>query len=165
MNPSKKIDLKRAPLKGRTHWLSVALLACGLTLSAAWSQEAAGPTERASEEDYVTTVGPLDLISNDGTNRVRWSHPDGELEFGERFKMTVDVERTDGEPMLASLAIDSRMPEHSHGMKREPRIVELAPGRFEVSGMLFHMPGYWEIYFDLTRGAVTERAQVPVDLY
>ncbi len=124
-----------------------------------------GEQEQALEQEDVTSVGPADLVSNDGTYRVHWTHPDGELEFGERFKMIVSVERSDGEPLQSQLSVDSRMPEHGHGMKREVRIVELEPGRYEVSGMLFHMPGYWEIYFDLTRGAVTERTQVSVDLY
>ena len=37
-------------------------------------------------------------------------------------------------------------------------------GRFEVSGLRLHMPGRWEIYFDIGRGAIIERAQVDIDL-
>ena len=37
-------------------------------------------------------------------------------------------------------------------------------GTFAVSEMLFHMPGFWELYFDITEGAVTERAQDEIDI-
>ncbi len=57
-----------------------------------------------------------------------------------------------------------RMPEHRHGMTRRPVIVRRADGSFTITGMLFHMPGYWEIHFDITREGETERAQLEVDL-
>jgi len=71
------------------------------------------------------------------------------------------------------------MPEHHHGMTLKPLVSaidgpllqDLPPGhgargdgRFEVRGMLFHMPGRWEIQFDITHGAVTERAQIEINL-
>ena len=61
-------------------------------------------------------------------------------------------------------AIDGRMPEHRHGMTREPKITRNADGSFTVSGMLFHMPGFWELHFDILRDGQTERAQVDVIL-
>jgi hypothetical protein len=36
----------------------------------------------------------------------------------------------------------------------------LGPGRFDVAGLLFHMPGYWELHFDVARENVVERAQM-----
>jgi hypothetical protein len=56
------------------------------------------------------------------------------------------------------LSVDAAMPEHGHGMNRVPRI-EAGDGHFRAEGLLFHMPGKWELYFDVTQGAVTERAQ------
>lgn len=63
-----------------------------------------------------------------------------------------------------ALAVDARMPEHEHGMNVEPVVRPIGPGRFRVEGLLFHMAGFWQMYFDVTRGAVTERAIVRVDL-
>ena len=63
-----------------------------------------------------------------------------------------------------TLAVDAAMPEHGHGMNRVPKITELEPGHFRVEGLLFHMTGHWELYFDVTREAVTERAQTDVML-
>ncbi|MCC7012414.1 MAG: hypothetical protein IT454_07640 [Planctomycetes bacterium] len=60
------------------------------------------------------------------------------------------------------LAVDAAMPEHGHGMNRVPRISRADDGHFVVEGMYFHMTGHWELYFDITLGAVTERAQCDV---
>ncbi|MCE9594197.1 MAG: hypothetical protein K8S98_08385 [Planctomycetes bacterium] len=62
------------------------------------------------------------------------------------------------------LAVDAAMPEHKHGMARTPRVERRSDGSFGISGMLFHMPGRWELYFDVTREALTERAQTRVEL-
>lgn len=63
-----------------------------------------------------------------------------------------------------SLVVDAGMPEHGHGMNRVPKVTRADDGHFVVEGMYFHMTGHWELYFDVTRGAVTERAQCDVQL-
>ena len=62
-----------------------------------------------------------------------------------------------------SLAVDAAMPEHEHGMNTQPQ-VERAGDRFVVRGMMFHMSGYWEMYFDVEHEGVTERAQYEITL-
>lgn len=51
------------------------------------------------------------------------------------------------------------MPHHGHGMAVEPvtRRIDSMPGVFEVTGMMFHMPGEWELYIDIIDGPYTER--------
>ena len=39
-----------------------------------------------------------------------------------------------------------------------------ADGSFQADGMLFHMPGHWELYFDIWEDVGTERAQCSIDL-
>ena len=51
------------------------------------------------------------------------------------------------------------MPHHNHGMNHVPLIERTGPGRWHVEDMLFHMPGYWELYFDVKEQGVTHRAQ------
>ena len=62
------------------------------------------------------------------------------------------------------LSVDAGMPQHGHGMNVVPTVARQDGGRFRVDGMLFHMTGEWQVYFDVTRGPVTERAQYPVML-
>jgi hypothetical protein len=63
-----------------------------------------------------------------------------------------------------SLDVDAFMPEHGHGMNRVPEITKREDGGFDAKGLLLHMGGNWELYFDVTRGAITERAQKRVVL-
>lgn len=59
---------------------------------------------------------------------------------------------------------DAVMPEHRHGMNYRPTRVETAPGRWRSEGWLFHMPGRWELRFDVERGDRVERVTLPLDL-
>ena len=58
----------------------------------------------------------------------------------------------------ATLQVDARMPQHRHGMNVRPQISEDEPGKYRVEGLRCHMPGHWELYFDITRDGLTERA-------
>ena len=60
--------------------------------------------------------------------------------------------------------VDARMPAHFHGMNRTPKLTRQADGSFTAEGLLFHMPGHWELTFDISRGGKTERAQVDIEL-
>ena len=102
--------------------------------------------------------------------------------LNEPFAINVLIYESPGRSRLAQkviLDVDATMPEHHHGMSLKPQVraiggpavQDLLPGhgalgdgRFEVRGMLFHMPGRWEIHFDITHGAITERAQIEIEL-
>jgi hypothetical protein len=60
------------------------------------------------------------------------------------------------------LQADADMPAHGHGMNTRPKVESLDAGAYRVRGMLFHMPGEWEIYVDITAAGVTERVTFPV---
>ncbi len=55
------------------------------------------------------------------------------------------------------IAVDATMPAHRHGMNYRAVVTPLAPGEFRAEGLLFHMPGEWEIVFDLYYGERRER--------
>ncbi len=124
------------------------------------------------------------IPSNDGHYALCYTTTPEAIPLNEPFAMEVwvyDGDRPDVLTRTVYLDVDAAMPEHRHGMNRIPRVRALVPpsaqvdsshhpygaagdGRFEVSGMLLHMPGRWEIHFDVTRGAITERVQVEVVL-
>ena len=62
------------------------------------------------------------------------------------------------------LVVDAAMPNHNHGMNHVPLIERTGPGRWHVEDMLFHMPGYWELYFDVEEQGVTHRAQEALEV-
>jgi hypothetical protein len=49
-------------------------------------------------------------------------------------------------------------------MNTKPKVIANPDRTFTVRGMMLHMSGDWEIYFDVTRGGATERAQMNVNL-
>jgi len=97
---------------------------------------------------------PLDL--GHGTGVVFYSdqymialRPDPiRIEVGQPFGLIMNVCTKAGEP--AELAgVEATMPEHKHGMNYAPTIKAVGEGRYRVEGMLFHMPGSWEVAFDV----------------
>jgi len=78
------------------------------------------------------------------------------IEVGEPFALVVNVcTRRSGAAEL--VAVDASMPEHRHGMNYRATIVAKGDGRFRAEGLLFHMPGRWEITFDVGAGDESER--------
>jgi hypothetical protein len=63
-----------------------------------------------------------------------------------------------------SVIADADMPAHGHGMNLVPRTRRVGDGIFRVTGMLFYMPGYWEIYIDVVRRGTRERATFEVQI-
>ncbi len=160
---------------------SILGLALAISLSAGCSAPGASGAHRANgrveprppreEIDDPTAPKPWDggaeIASNDGAWRVVYKVGKSPIPRGETFSIDAWVFAADApdKPRAdVSLAVDAAMPQHGHGMNRVPRIESLGGGRFRIDGLLFHMPGKWELYFDVGRGALTERAQADVEI-
>jgi hypothetical protein len=100
--------------------------------------------------------------SNGGRYRVSITRPDA-LPQNELFALEATVEEgcdPPRRPLDARLRVDAVMPEHRHGMNTETVVTARGGGRYEAQGLLLHMPGRWELHFDVTDQGVTERAQI-----
>ncbi|MEM7166527.1 MAG: hypothetical protein AAF581_13760 [Planctomycetota bacterium] len=95
-----------------------------------------------------------------GTYQVHYQIPDP-IPLNEPFSVAAWIATPNRE---VDLSVDAAMPHHHHGMNQQPRLRRSRDGSYTADGMLFHMPGDWEIYFDVTDGAVTERAQISVEI-
>lgn len=71
-----------------------------------------------------------------------------------------------GKPLAdARLTVSAAMPQHRHGLLSAPKTRTLAqPGSYRVEGLKFHMPGYWEVSFEIRAGTLEDRLMVPLDL-
>lgn len=47
------------------------------------------------------------------------------------------------------LRVDAQMPEHRHGMNYRAKVAAKGDGRYVAEGLMFHMPGRWQIVFDV----------------
>jgi hypothetical protein len=66
---------------------------------------------------------------------------------------------------VAGLRVNAQMPEHRHGMNYRPRVSRPAgAGYYRAEGLLFHMPGRWQLAFDVDRGGRTQRVTADIVL-
>jgi len=130
---------------------------------------------------------PRRIASNAGGYTVCWGASIEPFPHNAPFSLDVsvyDAARPAAPAEMVALTVDAAMPEHGHGLVQQPVVRAIGPsipkeklpdhalvhgaavgnGRFEVQEMRLHMPGRWEIYFDIGRGAVIERAQVEIPL-
>ena len=107
------------------------------------------------------------MVSNDGSYYVAYTPSPDPIPLNQMFQLLVWVSPAADRTRVLSdvrLQAGAAMPEHDHGMNTRPKVGANADGSFVVGGMLFHMPGHWELYLDVTRAGITERAQVDVQL-
>ena len=131
------------------------LLALAGAVLAAFAVEAAQPCEapRAFQPS-----GRLE--SSDVTLLFRTVPPT--IEIGRHF--TVEAVVCSPAPVPTGLRIDALMPEHRHGMNYRPTVVKSGDGVYVAEGMLFHMPGLWQLLFDVERDGRVERLSTEVEL-
>jgi sugar lactone lactonase YvrE len=107
---------------------------------------------------------PESVCSNGGSYRVRVKPSRTPVPANEMMGLEAEVLDGCGEDARPAegvrLLVSASMPEHQHGMTTQARVLPLGGGRFDVAGLLFHMPGYWELHLDVQRETVVERAQM-----
>ncbi len=130
------------------------------------SWQAAPRPSQASIPQPAVPQFDLGGLSNDGTFYVCYQTKPDPPPLNEPFDVDVFVCNAAKTQLLADVGLtaDADMPAHGHGMNTLPKVQALPNGGFSVEGMLFHMSGHWEIYFDISRNGITERAQFDVHL-
>ncbi len=86
------------------------------------------------------------------------------IRISEFFSLDVAVCSNEGQPRVSTLRVDAQMPEHRHGMNYRASVRPQGPDRFVVEGLLFHMPGSWELRFDINAGADRESLSMRVQI-
>lgn len=75
------------------------------------------------------------------------------------FALEISVCAKDGSAVALN-KVDAWMPAHRHGMNYRATLTSPGTGRYRAEGLLFHMPGRWELVFE----TATERLAAPHDL-
>ncbi len=108
------------------------------------------------------------LCSGAGSFGVRLTSAPESLAPGEAVELRVELTHGCGAGRPPAEGVELRvsglMPAHRHGLPSAPRVRPLGRARFAVEGLRLHMPGRWELHFDLWRGTRVERAQWDLEL-
>jgi hypothetical protein len=79
------------------------------------------------------------------------------LAVGQHFAIDARVcAKGQGAPPTG-LRVDATMPEHRHGMNYRATVAAKGGGRYVAEGLLFHMPGRWQVLFDVEARGTSER--------
>lgn len=76
------------------------------------------------------------------------------LPLNASFGLDIAICAKDGSAVPAP-RIEASMPAHRHGMNYRPRLTETQKGLFRADGLLFHMPGRWELVFEVAGERLT----------
>jgi hypothetical protein len=98
-----------------------------------------------------------DRLTEDGTV-IAWRTNPANIAVGKSFSIEV-IACVDGEKQMAPsrIRVDAGMPMHGHGMNYTPSEKKLGPGHSTFDGMVFHMPGKWQLTFDVYEGETRKR--------
>ena len=80
---------------------------------------------------------------------------------GAHFALDLTVCPRPGVAPPRALAVDAQMPEHRHGMNYRAVVTALGGARYRAEGLMFHMPGRWDLIFDVASAEGGERLVAP----
>jgi hypothetical protein len=86
------------------------------------------------------------------------------IAVGQHFPIDLAVCPRAGAPPPDSVRVDAHMPEHRHGMNYKPAVTAETAERYRADGMLFHMPGLWELVVEVRAPGRTERLTRSLEL-
>ena len=147
MEPSRSApERRRRPL--------VALLAAGLPAVAAAAPPACEAPRGFEAQKRLESPGVV----------VLYRTVPAAIEVGRHFTVEAVVCPAPAAGAATGLAVDAYMPAHRHGMNYRPRVSRQGDGTSLAEGLLFHMPGQWQLRFDVERGGRTERLTTDIEL-
>jgi cytochrome c peroxidase len=79
------------------------------------------------------------------------------IEVAKHFALDVKICPKPGQPSPEGVKVDAHMPEHRHGMNYAPTLKPLGAGHWRAEGLMFHMPGRWELVFEIRAGGASDR--------
>lgn len=94
---------------------------------------------------------------DNGRVRVVYSAKPANIKVGQPFSIYASVCPNEEHAKIQSFAVDATMPEHRHGMNYSPKISLQGERGYQADGLLFHMPGNWELVFDVRVDGRIER--------
>lgn len=79
------------------------------------------------------------------------------LAVGKHFALEFVVCPKGGNAAPSGVVVDAFMPEHGHGMNYKATVKRTGGARYRADGLMFHMPGRWDLAFELQGAGQPER--------
>ena len=76
---------------------------------------------------------------------------------GKHFSIEIMTCAKGNAPAPSGVTVDAFMPDHGHGMNYKATVRAMADARFRADGLMFHMPGRWDLMFDVQGAGGVER--------
>jgi hypothetical protein len=144
---------------------SATMVAAVAPTARATATTAAPSPMHAPMAPVATRPANLDLAATKPTDKglfrvTRTSKPNPII-VNEMHTWTIHVEMASGAMVEnATIKVDGDMPEHGHGLPTSPEVTKyLGNGDYLVEGLLFQMPGWWVVEFDITAGGQTDHVE------
>lgn len=97
--------------------------------------------------------------------QIAWRATPDPVPVGRHFVLDVELCPRDRAAPPGELRVDATMPEHRHGMNYKPSVAARGVGLYRAEGLLFHMPGRWELVFEWRdAGGATQRLAQSLDV-
>ena len=119
--------------------------------------------DHQSSIDVGSCIAATNTLQTESGVQIDFASIDDSIPLNQLFTLTVRISNV---PMdvAVTIDIDATMPAHGHGMNTIPTI-EVVEGsnEFEVSNMILHMPGEWELRVLVIHGEVAEQVRTTLD--
>ncbi|TRZ91298.1 MAG: hypothetical protein D4R84_14490 [Rhodocyclaceae bacterium] len=79
------------------------------------------------------------------------------IKVGEFFSLDATLCPKAGASAVRAFKVDASMPDHKHGMNYQPSVVRKGDNAYTANGLMFHMPGRWQLVFEVDSAAGRER--------
>jgi hypothetical protein len=79
------------------------------------------------------------------------------IKVGELFSLDATVCPKAAAGAVRAFRVDASMPEHRHGMNYQPSVIRKTENAYSVNGLMFHMPGRWQLVFEVDTAGGRER--------
>ncbi len=124
----------------------------GAAFAVAWLAASSAAAQSCGD----TIAGDRRLVESSRYVVAYATRPDP-IAVGRHFVVDFAVCPRDGAKPPQSVRVDANMPEHKHGMNYRAGVTVIRAGAYRAEGLLFHMPGRWDLTFDVVAGNTIER--------
>lgn len=110
-----------------------------------------GGKEGDSSSADTVLGGPSTGVTDGGSYAIEYETEPSPIPLSEPFILRTRVTDPAGRWIDdATVVVNAEMPTHGHGMNTTPTTQAEGDGWYRTEGMLFHMPGDWQIVIDVT---------------